>query len=310
MSETKRLLVVGGTGFVGSHLTRFAIGRGYETYVLSKSRATFMIPFDSASMRLIHVDLYDRAQVKKVMADHSFTHVINGSGYVDHTPFFRGGRQIIDQHFGGIVNMIEALDRSALQGFVHLGSSDEYGNAPAPQREDMRERPISPYSTAKVAAAHFVQMLARTEGFPGSIVRVFLSYGPGQALNRFFPQIIQGCLAGNSFPVSPGEQVRDFCFIDDVCEGIFAALETPASHGEIFNIASGEPVAIRSMIEMVRNLVGKGVPEFGKIAYRPGENMRLFADVQLAKKILGWSVRTSLEEGLRKTIQYYREVQA
>ena len=117
-----------------------------------------------------------------------------------------------------LTNLIEALGQSPLRGFVQVGSSDEYGNVPAPQREDMREAPFSPYSAAKAGASHFVQALARTEGFPGSVVRFFLVYGPGQDQRRFLPQIIRGALADAAFPTSLGGQLRDFLYIDDASQ--------------------------------------------------------------------------------------------
>jgi len=253
----------------------------------------------------LQADLTDLEQTVTVLKGLAFEYVVNLSGHIDHAPLFDGGRKVIGVHFGGVQNLLQALDRAALKRFVQVGSSDEYGDLPAPQRESMREAPISPYSLAKVASTQLLQMLYRTEGFPAIVVRFFLVYGEGQDNKRFLPQIIQGCLEGRQFPTSEGEQLRDFCHVADISRGIIAALKAEQALGEVINLASGHPVTIRTMVEKVREQVGKGAPQFGKIPYRPGESMSLYADVEKASQLLGWQPEISLDKGLRRTIQFY-----
>ena len=96
-----------------------------------------------------------------------------------------------------------------------------------------------------------MQMLHRTEKYPAVTLRLFLTYGPGQNAARFLPQIIRGCLDDAIFPVSAGEQLRDFCFVDDTVQAIMQALTHSEGDGEIFNIASGKAVSIRKMIDKI-----------------------------------------------------------
>jgi hypothetical protein len=175
------------------------------------------------------------------------------------------------------------------------------------QTETQREAPISPYATGKVAATHLLEMLYLTEGFPSTTLRLFLTYGPGQDSRRFLPQIIKGCIENRTFPTSAGQQLRDFCFIQDVVEAVFDSFSKAAAHGETINVGSGTGVTIRQMIETVKRQIGKGTPLFGEVAYRPGENMVLYADVSKAKRILGWAPKVTLEEGLDQTIQWFKE---
>ena len=189
---------------------------------------------------------------------------------------------------------------------MQIGSSDEYGNAPSPQNETMRENPISPYSHAKVAASHFIQMLYRTEGFPGVVLRFFLVYGPGQDDKRFLPQIIKGCLSNTEFKTSEGKQLRDFCYIDDAVNAIVKVAITQEAMGQVVNIASGTPVTIREVIEKVMTFTGGGKPLWGAHKYRKGENMELYADITLARHLLNWVPQTSLDNGLIKTIECYK----
>ena len=100
--------------------------------------------------------------------------------------------------------------------------------------------------------------------------------------------------------------MRDFCHVNDVAAGLLRAGRTPEVHGEVINLASGEPVAIRDMVELVCRLIGGGQPEFGAIAYRPGENMALYADVSKARRLMGWQPAISLEAGLEDLIEWGR----
>lgn len=299
-----RLLVVGGSGFIGRHVVAHAVARGWSVTSLSLSGAR-----GEVLPGVIHVaaDITDPGNLRAALPATSFEYVVNCGGYIDHTLYFRGGREVLEAHFSGLINIMDRLDRSVLRGFVNIGSSDEYGGMPAPQVETLREVPISPYSLGKVAATHLLQMLYRTEAFPATTLRLFLTYGPGQDSHRFLPQIISGCLRDKAFPVSAGGQLRDFCHVRDTVAAVFAALQAPAARGEVINIGSGEPVSIRKMIELVQALAGSGRPEYGVIPYRAGENMELYPDISKAQRLLGWQPSVELEDGLQETIRWVKE---
>jgi len=304
----KRVLVVGGGGFIGCALVRRLIALGVR--VASLVRTEKEDREDLPGSLILVADLRDYTTLKNTLDGHSFDYVFNLGGYIDHSPYLNGGRSFVDTHYVGTLNLLDQVYRPSLKGFIQIGSSDEYGDEPAPQKEKMREAPIAPYSAAKVAATHLIQALARTENFPGVVIRLFLVYGPGQDEGRFLPQIIKGCLRNESFKTSEGAQLRDFCYVEDVVDGMVKAALSPAALGSVINIASGIPISIREMIEKVRNLTGMGRPLWGTYPYRKGENMELYADISLAKKILQWEPKTDLHEGLVKTIAYYTLIEA
>lgn len=302
IQQPMRLLVVGGSGFIGRHVVSHGVALEWD--VTSLSLHPNNTPTDN--VHYVVADISDSQLLKTVLKGYSFEYVVNCGGYIDHTLYSDGGRDVFKQHFEGVLNLTEVLDRQILKAFINIGSSDEYGSAPAPQVELQRESPISPYSLGKVAATHFLQMLHRTEKFPSVTLRLFLTYGPEQDNRRFLPQIITGCLGGKAFPTSAGQQLRDFCFVEDTVSAIFSALQNPRAIGEVINIGSGQPVSIREMIETVQRLIGRGMPQFGAVAYRMGENMELYADISKAKMLLGWKPKVSLEEGLGKTIHWVK----
>jgi nucleoside-diphosphate-sugar epimerase len=295
------LLVVGGTGFIGSHVIKEGVRRGWQVDSLGlneppAARRVAGVGYIVADITLPET-LSEIAKIK-------YHFVVNLSGYIDHSLFSSGGRRQINTHFEGLLNLLERLDQTHLKRFVQIGSSDEYGAAKAPQCEDSREQPISPYSLAKVAGTHFLQMLHRTEGFPAVILRLFLTYGPNQDNKRFIPQIIKGCLDDQAFPTSNGEQLRDFCYIDDTVRAIYSVFECDDANGQVFNVGSGLPVSIKEVISSVCEITGKGRPQFGSLRYRPGENMALYADINKIKSVTGWMPSFSLEAGLALTVKW------
>lgn len=303
--NTDRILIVGGTGFIGSHLAkRCAKETPHVTCLGFSSSANKEQCLQN--LTVFHADICNKEQLNSVLHNKQFDYVFNLGGYIDHTHYLKGGRKLIEAHFIGLLNLIDCIDRGELKGFVQTGSSDEYGDNPAPQKETMRERPISPYSLAKTATAHFTQMLYNTEGFPGTVLRFFLVYGVGQDEQRFLPQIIKGCLNNDEFKASGGNQLRDFCYIDDIIDAMIKAVVSPFSKGHIINIASGKPISIKEMIQKIVRLTRGGKPLWGTHPYRKGENMELYADITLAKSLLDWEPKTGLDVGLQKTIEYYR----
>ena len=302
--NNSNLLIVGGTGFIGSHVTKKALKNGFKVTVISKNNYPQNKQINSVDY--INVDILREKDLHHILKNRVFEYVLNLGGYVDHKNFSEGGKDVFETHFSGTLNLVKSINKDTLKGFVQIGSSDEYGANIAPQKENQREMPMSPYSIAKTSATHFLQMLYRTERFPVVILRLFLVYGPGQDCGRFLPQIIKGCFSGKEFETSAGEQLRDFCYIDDITDGILRTIKSDNINGEIINLASGDPISIRTVIEKVKTYIGKGNPKFGKIAYRAGENMSLYADTSKAKQLLGWRSKTAIDDGIKKTVEHYR----
>jgi nucleoside-diphosphate-sugar epimerase len=298
----EKLLIVGG-GFIGKHLAQYAKAKGYNVFIVSLNKWDSEIE----GVNSLQADITNEESLKEILTGIDFEYVINTSGYVDHAEYSNGGRHIIKQHFTGVLNLVSCLEKNKLKTFIQLGSSDEYGASSAPQSENLRELPISPYSLGKTAATHFLQMLHKTEEFPSVILRLFLVYGPTQDSNRFLPGVLTSILRDESFPVSKGEQLRDFCYIDDITKGIFKALDAPGAKGEVINLASGQAVSIRNILEKLIDVTkSKANPEFGAVPYRSGENMSLYANITKAKKLLDWSPEISFDEGILRTVNYYK----
>jgi nucleoside-diphosphate-sugar epimerase len=301
----EKVLVIGGSGFIGSAIVEKAISLGFDVDSLGLSLPQF--EKRKKNVTYLTADITNSSTLK-ILSDKDYKYIVNTGGYIDHKLFFNGGDDVLDAHFNGLVNIVNAIKIKNLSRFVNIGSSDEYGDVHAPQAEFERERPITPYSLGKVAASHFLQMLHKTENFPGVTLRLFLCYGPGQDSKRFLPYLISQCLSDDEIRISPGEQLRDYCYIDDIVDAVFNVFLNDASNGKIFNIASGKPISIRRVVEKMVNIIGSGKPKFGAVPYRVGESMELYANIDLARHKLSWVPKTDLQEGLEKTINYYRNL--
>lgn len=304
VKKNPSLLVLGGTGFIGRHIIKKAVSKRW--YVTSVS-----LSFPDKNKRIkkvqyYKVDLKNFSAVKNQL-NKSFNYVINLAGYINHSNSKIEYKKIINEHFVSVKNIIEVIPRKNLQKFLQIGSSAEYGLAKAPQNEKTKLFPKTTYSLAKKKTTNYLKKIYIKERYPFAIARLFLTYGPGQKNNRFLPQIIEGCLKNRKFPTTSGEQIRDFCYIDDTVSAIFLILTNKKSTGEVFNVASGIPIKIKTVINMVNKIIGKGMPEFNKRKLQEGENEVLYADITKMKKILKWRPKVPLLKGLKKTIKAYKK---
>lgn len=297
----KEVLILGGTGFIGTNLVKKLDSKKLIITVVGNQGQNKI----EEDINYIYLNGKSISEISH-LTQTKFTYIINLMGYVDHSHFFASGRDVVRSHLIEMISFIENMNRDNLKKFVQIGSSDEYSNEKSPQKEDKRSFSFSPYSFAKSASTDFLRMLNKSDNFPAVILRLFLVYGPHQKKDRFIPQLINGCLRNEKIPMTNGSQLRDFCYVSDVCEAIISCLDTDKIEGEIINIASGKPVSILTVAKEINTLIGQGELDIGNMPDRPNTNPKLFADINLARKILNWSPKISLREGLSKTIDTYK----
>ena len=181
----------------------------------------------------------------------------------------------------------------------------EYGLLKSPQKENSKCKPKSVYGRAKFLSTKYLLNLHVKKKFPVTIVRLYQVYGPYQDLNRFIPIVINSCKYNRNFPCSHGRQSRDFLYINDLIEVFFLILQNPKTEGEIFNIGFGKPLKVRSIIDRILGYYKSGNPQFGQIKLRKEEQMKIYPDINKARRVLHWKPKINFIKGLSKTIQYY-----
>ena len=296
---SKSILIAGGTGFIGFHLAKKCLSLNWSVTSLSTNKPKKNRKLKKVNYKICDVSNYNQIN-KKIKPDYDY--VVNLAGYVDHT----NKPKTMKSHYIGCKNLSNFFLNSKIKKFVQIGSCIEYGKIESPQKEiKQNKKTFSIYGKAKLLSTIFLQNFYKKYNFPVTILRLYLVYGPFQDTNRVIPVTIINALKNKSFNCSNGQQLRDFTYIDDIISAIIKTLKNLKSSGEIINIGSGKPIAIKKVIIKICELLNSGKPLFGKIDLRKDEIMKLYPNINKAKKILRWNSRTPLEVGLRKTIKFF-----
>ncbi len=308
LKDTK-VLVTGVSGFIGSHLARRLVAEGAEVYgLVRKSSNLRRIQDLKSQLNLHYADLRDFESVRKAVQDIKPQKVFHLAAYVDVSRSFEVMDEMVEVNMKGTLNLLRALDGTGYDCFINTGTCEEYGDNPVPFMEEQIPNPVSPYSASKAATTVFCQMLHKSLGLPIITLRPFLTYGPGQESNMLIPSLIKGAIKGEALEMTPGEQTREFNYVDDIVDGFIKASTSPGAIGEIINIGNGLEYRVRDVVEMILRLMNSRLkPKFGALDYRPGEAWHFYCDNTKAKEILGWRPKVNLEDGLKMTISWFQK---
>src|SRR4051812_29314128 len=256
---------------------------------------------------LHEASLTDRGALEIVAADVKPDYVFHLGAYTHVGKSWQRVDECIQVNVQGTVNLLQALADKGYQRFVYTGTSEIYGDVPVPFREDGPVNPVSPYSVAKYAGEKFCRMFVRGRGWPIVMVRPFNAYGPAQTPDRVIPEIIGRALRGGRLAMTKGMQTREFNYVEDLADGFIRAATADGVVGEVINLGGGPEVSMRDLATTILGLMGNPIEaEFGTLPERPTEIMRMYADTAKTKRLLGYDAPTSLEDGLAKTIEWYR----
>ena len=304
----RRVLITGAGGFIGSHLARRLVGEDAQVQIiLKKDEPTWRLDDILDRLDVSETDISDLPSLQSILSPFNPQVIFHLAALVDVSRSWDLIVPMINTNLLGTVNLLTALKRSQVEIFVNTSSSEEYGDAPAPCSEDQRESPLSPYSFSKLSGTHLCQMAVQAFDLPVTTLRLFPTYGPFQESKMFIPSAIRTLLAGKEFSMSPGEQIREFTYVDDVVEAYLKVAVCPEARGEVINVGSGIPYRIRDVVDIIQKCVeDRGTVKVGALPYRKGEGMECFCDNLKLKRLTGWFPRVSLEEGLRLTVEWYK----
>ncbi len=304
----KRVLVTGATGFIGSHLVRKLVEMGAEVSIFTSSGKTERIRDIQDKVVIQKVDLTNCEQVQQAVAQIQPSIVFHLASFVNPEREYEYIDKCLHANLNGTLNLFRALHGTKVECIVNTGTCEEYGDGPTPFREEQTPSPVSPYSASKVASTYFAQMMYKTFNMPIVTLRPFLTYGGGQEEGRLIPSLILRGLRKEPINVTKGEQTRDFIYVEDVVDAYIRASQTPAALGEIINIGTGKEIPIQLVVSTIAKKMNIPSQKINTtLPYRSGEVMHFYPRISKAKKILNWSPRTSFEEGIEKTINWYRE---
>jgi nucleoside-diphosphate-sugar epimerase len=303
-------LVTGGAGFIGSHLAEELVRRG-QTVRVADSLIT------GKRRNLEHIPNVDFREGD--LADLPFAQsVVDGCDYVLHQAAIpsvpRSVKDPITSNRANVdatLNVLVAARDAGVRRLVFAGSSSAYGDTPTlPKHEQMPTNPLSPYALQKVIGEQYLQMFTKLYGLETVSIRYFNVFGPRQDPTSPYSGVISvfaTALLENRSPAiyGDGRQTRDFTYVANVVDGVLRACEAPGVSGEVINVATSGRISLNDLFAEVKKIVGATVePTYA--APRAGDVRDSQADISKARTLLGYEPRVSFEEGLKRTIDWYR----
>jgi nucleoside-diphosphate-sugar epimerase len=305
-----KALVTGGAGFIGSNLVDALLSEGHEVRVLDNFSTGHRRNLEGAEIELIEGDLRSYERVSTAVRG---TEVVFHQGALPSVP-----RSIQDPltsnavNVEGTLNVVLAARDHGVRRVVFASSSSVYGDAPGmPRREDQPTAPLAPYAVAKLAAERYVQVANRVFGIETVALRYFNVFGerqdPSSGYAAVIPKFIALMLAGERPTINgDGYASRDFTHIDNVVAANLAAAGVPEAAGRVINVAMQDTHTINQLVETLNELLSTEIePIYGPA--RPGDVPESLADINLAKRILGYRPSIGWEDGLRRTIEHIAE---
>ena len=324
-----KLLVTGGAGFIGSAVVRLAVARGHD--VVNLDALTYAACLDNVasvadtpSYAFEQADIRDRAALDRIFAAHKPDAVMHlaAESHVDRS--IDGPGDFIETNITGTYNMLEAAraywttaGKPDTFRFHHISTDEVFGSLPADPSvkftEDTPYDPRSPYSASKAASDHLVRAWAETYGLPVVLTNCSNNYGPYHFPEKLVPVIILNALAGKALPIyGDGSNIRDWLYVEDHADALLLVLEKGAL-GRSYNIGGENE---RTNLELVRTLctilddlrpkpAGSYADQITFVTDRPGHDARYAIDPSRIRAELGWRPSVTVEEGLRRTVQWY-----
>ncbi len=316
--KRKTVLVTGAGGFIGSHLTEKLVDLGakVKAFVRYNSRNDWglidILPSRvKEKIEVIMGDLRDSETIGSVMKD---VDIVFHLGALIAIPYsYIHPREVVETNIMGTLNILNAAKEYRPERIIHTSTSEVYGTAqyvPIDEKHPLRGQ--SPYSASKIGADKLVESFHRSYDLPITTLRPFNTYGPRQSARAVIPTIITQVLAQKEILLGSLEPKRDFSYADDIVDGFIKAAESERSIGEVINIGSGSEISINDLTNKIISLIGKKVnivSDPKRVRPPKSEVERLIADNSKAKELLSWEPKVSLDEGLRKTIDWFSKFQ-
>ena len=300
-----KILIIGGTGFIGFNLIKKLKNLKFSITSISLSypKKNNLI----LGVKYVKLDITNENEIKKINGN--FDIVVNAGGYGGLDGNFRDTNKMYQNQIKGLKNVASFFLKKKIKKFIQVGSSLEYGSVSGIQTEkSYPKNPITIYGKSKLYSTNYLKFLNKVYNFPVVVLRLYQVYGPNQKNNRLIPYIIDSIIKNKKIFTTKGDQIRDFCYIDDVTEAIIKCFNSKKSIGEIINIGYGRGYQIKDILKKIFKFFPKyKVKRKVKINLSSKKQVKkLVPSIKKAKKILRWSPKISFNEGIKKTINSFK----
>jgi nucleoside-diphosphate-sugar epimerase len=300
-----KCLVTGGSGFVGANLVRRLLGDGHEVHLLLRPEYEGWRLNSHLSHCCVHLcDLQDAALVEQSVGAIRPDWVFHLAAYGAY-PNQSDPAKVFTVNCLGSIHLVDSCSRIGVGSYINTGSSSEYGLKNHAPSEDDALNPISAYGVSKTAATQYCSMASRVQGLPSRTLRLYSVYGPLERPTRLIPTLLHHAKSGSWPPLASADAAHDFVYVDDAVEAFIRAASTEAQPpGAIYNIGSGIQTTLREVTAAVNELLPVPLPPvWGSMPDRPWDTSVWVANPTRAAEVLGWRTTTSLQEGLRLTLE-------
>jgi dTDP-glucose 4,6-dehydratase len=315
----KRVLVTGGAGFISSNFIRHLLAMTpYD--VVSLDALTYAGNLENLSdvmsherLSFVHGDIRDAELVRDVVSEVDVIVNAAAESHVEKS-IAEGAREFVTTNVEGTQILLDAIRAAPVERFILISSSEVYGTAErAPMDEEHPLNPRSPYAATKAGADRLAYSYYVTYGLPIVIVRPFNNYGPRQHPEKVIPRFITQALSDEPLTVhGDGHASRDWLYVDDDAEAIEAVIAAPldAVAGEVLNVATGVDISVAEIADRVLDELGKSSSLKSFVTERPGQVDRHIGSTDKTEGLTGWRARVTFDEGLARTIAWYRDNEA
>ncbi len=312
-------LVTGGAGFIGSAFVRLALQEHWADRIVNLDKLTYAGNLENLTAverdprhRFVQGDICDTPLVRSLLEEERPDAILHfaAESHVDRS--ILGPEAFIETNVRGTFSLLEAARAAGVARFLHVSTDEVYGSVPEPDEADETWplRPSSPYSASKAGSDLLALSYWITFRLPVIVTRASNNYGPFQFPEKLIPLMISNAMEDKPLPIyGDGLQVRDWLYVDDHCRAIRAALEKGAP-GEVYNIGGARALPNRRVVEMILDALGKPRSLMMEVADRPGHDRRYAITTERLEKTTGWRPQVGFEEGLQRTIRWYRENKA
>lgn len=302
----RRVLVTGGSGFIGTHLCKLMIEKGasVEAWIRPRTKSPNSLPrLLRREVNLREVDIRDEAAVKKALMDRPPDLIFHLAGVRSTGNDPASLAQMTLTNVLGTLNVIDNVEPDT--PIIESGSCEEYGRGPVPFSETQSPQPESFYSLTKMLATRACQSLANSSS---CVARLAVVYGPGQSGEMFIPSLIRACLDGQTFHMTLGEQTRDFVYVEDAVAALIALAECREARGQVVNVGTGVEHTLKDVAQQSLELSGAKIRlQMGTLSPRSGEANRYVCSVEKIRRLTGWQPKVDIREGLAGTINWWRQ---
>ena len=312
----KRVLVTGGAGFISSNFIRHLLANtpydvvSLDALTYAGTTANLAEVMDHERLSFVHGDIRDPALVADVVSEVDVIVNAAAESHVEKS-IEEGASEFVTTNVEGTQILLDAIRRSPVERFILISSSEVYGTAEAaPMDEEHPLNPRSPYAATKAGADRLAYSYWTTYELPIVIVRPFNNYGPRQHPEKVIPRFVTQALDDRPLTIhGDGHASRDWLYVDDDAEAIEAIIETSIDRvaGEVLNVATGVDIPVERIADLVLDALGKPPSLKTHVPERPGQVDRHIGSTEKMERLTGWRAQTSFEQGLERTVAWYRE---